>query len=63
MNHPEPGPTPIRSPLAQLQAPATRREMLLFGILILAIVWAFASAGPRTVVVVPDSHVSVGVIT
>jgi hypothetical protein len=37
--------------------------MLLFGILILAIVWAFVSAGPRTVVVVPDTHVSAGVIT
>jgi hypothetical protein len=64
MNQSErPGPTAPLSPLAQLQAPATRREMLLFGLLILAIVWAFVSAGPRIVVVVPDTHVSAGVIT
>ena len=53
--------TPPRLPV--LQAPATRREMLLFGLLLLALVWAFASTGPRTVVVVPDTHVKVGVIT
>jgi hypothetical protein len=46
-----------------LQAPVTRREMFLFGLLLLAIVWAFASRGPRTVVVVPDTHMTVGIIT
>ncbi len=46
-----------------LQAPATRREMFLFGLLLLSIIWAFALSGPRTIVVVPDTHVKVGVIT
>jgi hypothetical protein len=52
---------PPRSPL--LQAPPTRREVLLFGLLLLAIVFAFAWREPRTVVVVPDTHVGIGVIT
>ncbi len=46
-----------------LQAPATRREVLLFGLLILALVWALGSREPRTVLVVPDGSTRVGVIT
>ena len=51
------------SPGALLQAPPTRREALLFGLLILAMVWLMVAGSPRTVLVVPDTHVKVGVIT
>jgi hypothetical protein len=50
-------------PLAALDAPATRREILLFGLLILGIVWLMLGQKPRTLIVVPDSHVRIGVIT
>jgi hypothetical protein len=46
-----------------LQAPATRRETLLFGLLILALVWATLGQRPRTVVVVPDTPARIGVMT
>lgn len=53
-----------RPPYAELlRAPPTRREVFLFGLLLLAIMWAFASAGPRTVIVVPDNRAAAGVIT
>ena len=58
-------PTPVdaspRPPI--LLAPPTRREVLLFGLLLLALVFAFAWREPRTVLVVPDTHVRIGVIT
>ena len=59
--NPPPADAPPRPSL--LQAPPTRREVLLFGLLLLAIVWAFALRGPRTVVVVPDTYVGIGVMT
>jgi hypothetical protein len=46
-----------------LDAPATRREILLFGLLILGLVWITLGQEPRTLVIVPDSHIRVGVIT
>jgi hypothetical protein len=46
-----------------LQAPATRRETLLFGLLILALVWATIGQKPRIVVVVPDTPARIGVMT
>jgi hypothetical protein len=55
------GPDPAAGTL--LSGPATRREVLLFGLLILALVWVTVGQRPRTVVVVPDSAVRVGVIT
>jgi hypothetical protein len=51
----------VRTPL--LQAPATRSEVFLFGLLILALVWTFGGMTPRTVIVVPDTPVRAGVIT
>ena len=51
----------VRTPL--LQAPATRREVFLFGLLILALVWSTLGMKPRTVIVVPDTSVRLGVIT
>jgi hypothetical protein len=42
---------------------ATRREVFLFGALILALVWITIGQRPRTIVLVPDSAVRVGVIT
>jgi hypothetical protein len=56
-----PQPAPDRRSL--LGAPASRRETLLFGLLILALVWVALGNRPRTIVVVPDSHVQVGIIT
>src|SRR4051794_27603765 len=58
--HPD-GPNPRAGAL--LTGPATRREVFLFGLLILALVWVTVGQRPRTVVVVPDSAVRVGVIT
>jgi hypothetical protein len=46
-----------------MNAPATRRETLLFGLLILATIWVMLGNRPRTVVVVPDEAVRVGIIT
>ena len=57
---PPPG-NPDRIPL--LQAPATRREVLLFGLLILALIWGTTDTRPRTVITVPDMAVRTGVIT
>ena len=42
---------------------ATRREVFLFGVLILALVWITIGQRPRTIVLVPDSPVRIGVIT
>lgn len=54
---------PAARPRSLLHAPATRREILLFGLLILGLVWITLGQKPRTLIVVPDSHIRVGVIT
>jgi hypothetical protein len=60
--HDGPGrPTP--APGSLLNAAATRREVFLFGLLILALIWVTLGQRAHTVVVVPDSAVRVGVIT
>jgi hypothetical protein len=50
-------------PTSALHAPATRRETFLFGLLILALAWMMWGREPRTVIVVPETYVPVGVIT
>lgn len=59
---------PSLAPLAQasiacLQLPATRREMLLFGLVVIAIAWAVAEHRERHIIVVPDSSAGLTVIT
>jgi hypothetical protein len=54
-------PDPGRASL--MQSPATRRETFLFGLLILALCWTLWGQKPRTIVVVPDRAVTIGVIT
>jgi hypothetical protein len=54
-------PTPAANSL--LNGAATRREVLLFGLLILALAWVTLGQRPHTVVVVPDFAVRAGVIT
>ena len=58
-----PDQAPVPSAPSLLEAPPTRREVLLFGLLILAIIFSFASRQPRTVLVVPDDAARVGVVT
>lgn len=48
---------------SMLTEAATRREVFLFGLLILALVWMLVGQRVRTVIVVPDSAVHAGVIT
>ena len=44
-------------------APPSRREVLLFGILLLALVWLLIGRREHTVVVIPDTRTSAGIIT
>ena len=53
-----------RSLLRSLAKPPTRREMLLFGIVLLACFWLLNGQRPRQkVIVVPDEAVRVGIVT
>lgn len=61
--HGEPGGGPTAPHPLSLQAPPTRREVLLFGLLILAVAWLTLGPRPRIVHVVPESSVSARVIT
>jgi hypothetical protein len=56
---------PAAAPASQslMRGAATRREVFLFGVLILALVWITVGQRQRTIVLVPDSAVRVGVIT
>jgi hypothetical protein len=44
-------------------APPSRREVLLFGLLLLALVWLLIGRREHTVVVIPDTRTSAGIIT
>ncbi len=55
-------PSDVSAGSLSLTAPATRREVLLFGLLIIALVW-FTFGRERTVVIVPDEAVRVGIVT
>jgi hypothetical protein len=46
-----------------LQAPATRREVVLFGLLVLALVWFMTVREPRIVYVLPDEPARAGRLT
>jgi len=46
-----------------LQAPATRREVVLFGLLVLALVWIMTAREPRIVYVLPDEPARAGRLT
>jgi hypothetical protein len=50
-------------PISVFQAPATRRETFLFGLLILALAWTMWGGEPRTVIVVPETGTRAGIIT
>ena len=53
----------VRSFLRSLTRTPTRREMLLFGVVMLALFWLLNGQRPRNVFVVPDGVVSIGIIT
>jgi hypothetical protein len=46
-----------------LQGPPTRREVFLFGALLLALFWMLTEVRERTVIVVPGPQSAAGVIT
>ena len=53
-----------RSLLRSLAKPPTRREMLLFGVVLLACFWMLDGQRPRQkVFVVPDEAVRIGIVT
>jgi hypothetical protein len=46
-----------------LSKPPTRLEVLIFGLLLIAIIWVVTFSRERTVFVVPSAEVTKGVIT
>ena len=61
--HGEPNGSPKAPHPLSLEAPPTRREVLLFGLLILAVAWLTLGPRPRIVHVVPESPLSLRVVT
>ena len=53
----------LRSFLQSLTQVPTRRELLLFGLVMLSLFWVLNGHRPRAVVIVPDTAVRGGVIT
>jgi len=46
-----------------LSQPPTRLEVLIFGLLLIAIIWVVTFSRERTVFIVPSAGVTTGVIT